>query len=145
MGEQKVSGACLCGSVRFHVELPSLFCAHCHCSMCRRHHGAGYVTWFGVERGRLFVDAGDGELERYASSDHGTRSFCRRCGSSLFFESTHHPERVDVVLANMDGAIDREPQLHVHFDDRAPWVTVSDGLPRLGGRTGMEPCKEDAS
>jgi hypothetical protein len=39
----------------------------------------------------------------------------------------------------MDGPIDREPEFHVYFDDRATWVAVGDKLPRLGGKTGLEP------
>lgn len=136
---RRLGGACLCGSVRFHVELPTLYCAHCHCSMCRRHHGAGFVTWFGVPAQRLALDAGSDHLVRFQSSDHGTRSFCGRCGSSLFCESKHRPDQIDVTLASMEGPIDREPQLHVHFDDRARWVVVEDELPRLGGATGLEP------
>jgi hypothetical protein len=119
--------------------MPSLFCAHCHCSMCRRTHGAGFVTWFSIPRARLRITAGESELVRFESSDHGTRSFCGRCGSSLFFESTRDPERVDIVLANMDGPIDREPQAHAYFDCRAGWVEVGDSLPRLGGESGVEP------
>ena len=46
---------------------------------------------------------------------------------------------VDVVLANMHGKIDRLPESHVYFDDRAEWVHVADGLPRLGGKSGLEP------
>ena len=137
-----VEGSCLCGAVRFSVRLPSLFCGHCHCTMCQRNHGAGYVTWFAVTRSNFSISAGDGELVRFASSDHGTRSFCGRCGSSLFCESTHHADQVDIVLANMHGAIDRPPQMHFYFDDRAAWVSVEDGLPRLGGKTGVEPIQE---
>jgi hypothetical protein len=48
---------------------------------------------------------------------------------------------VDIVLANMHGPIDRVPEVHIFFDDRADWVVVNDGLPRLGGATGMEPPK----
>jgi hypothetical protein len=140
--ESSVSGSCLCGAVRFTVELPTLFCGHCHCSMCRRNHGAGYVTWFGVSRSQLVVEAGGSELQRYQSSDHGARSFCGRCGSSLFCESTRHPDQIDVVLANLEGPIDRKPQVHIYFDDRADWVDVSDALPRLGGATGREPARE---
>ena len=39
----------------------------------------------------------------------------------------------------MDGPIDRAPQVHVFFDSRAEWVAVGDRLPRLGGKTGIEP------
>jgi hypothetical protein len=134
-----VSGACLCGRVRFEASMPSLFCAHCHCSICRRSHGAGYVTWFAVPRAQLRITEGESELVRYQSSEHGTRAFCGRCGSSLFFESTLGGDRVDIALANMEGPIDREPQLHAFFDCRADWVTVGDSLPRLGGESGVEP------
>ena len=139
MPEDKVSGSCFCGAIRFLVEPPTLFCGHCHCSMCRRNHGAGYVTWFAVPRGQFFLESGETELGRYRSSDHGTRSFCMQCGSSLFCETTRHPDMVDIVLSNMHGPIDRVPEVHIFYDDRADWIVVNDGLPRLGGATGLEP------
>ena len=110
--------------------------------MCRRSHGAPFVTWFGASPDRLKISSGAEHLGRYRSSDHATRSFCARCGSSLFFESTRTPERVDIVLANMDDPIDRPPQLHAHFDDRVAWVSTHDSLPRLGGESGLEPLAE---
>lgn len=138
MADAHVSGGCLCGTVRFSVTLPTLFCGHCHCSMCRRSHGAAFVTWFAVPRNQVEWVSGQSQLRRYASSDHGTRSFCGRCGSSLFCESSKHPDQIDIVLANMEGPIDRPPQVHVYFDDRASWAIAEDSLPRLGGSTGLE-------
>ena len=133
-----VKGACLCGAVRFEVEPPTLFCVHCHCSMCRRNHGAAFVTWFGIVRERLRLTAGADALRRHRSSSHGQRSFCDRCGSSLFCESDRHPDHVDVVLASLAGAIDRAPSAHVYYDSRASWTDVRDDLPRLGGASGIE-------
>lgn len=144
MVESRVSGSCFCGAIGFRINLPTLFCGHCHCSMCRRSHGAGFVTWFAVPRSQFSLERGQAELVRFRSSDHGSRSFCIRCGSSLFCESSRHPDQVDIVLANMDGPIDRLPQVHIYFDDRAAWVAADDGLPRLGGATGLEPLKPDA-
>jgi len=145
MEDANVSGSCLCGTIRFTVAFPTLVCAHCHCSMCRRSHGAGFVTWFAVPRSQFRLQAGQAELTRHTSSDHGFRSFCSRCGSSLFCESSNRPDEIDIVLANMEGSIDRSPQVHVYFDDRASWVVADDGLPRLGGSTGLEPIKPDAA
>jgi hypothetical protein len=107
--------------------------------MCRRAHGAGYVTWATLPRKQFRVRSGNDRLVRFKSSDHGTRSFCGTCGSTLLFETSEHPDRIDVVLANFDGPIDREPQLHVYFSDRVHWMRVEDDLPRLGGDTGLEP------
>ena len=39
------SGKCLCGAVRFRMRFPSKWVAHCHCTMCRRAHGAAFVTF----------------------------------------------------------------------------------------------------
>ncbi len=107
--------------------------------MCQRAHGAGYVTWVGVPRDRFALTAGKDDLVRYRSSTYGSRSFCGRCGSSLLCESTQGPDHVDIVLANLHGPIDREPQFHIYFSDRADWVVVDDKLPRLGGKSGEEP------
>jgi hypothetical protein len=136
-----VQGACLCGAVRFQVTPPTLFCGHCHCTMCQRNHGSAYVTWFGIPNDQTAIIEGQDLLTRYASSDHGFRSFCSRCGTSLFCESAHHPDHVDIPLANMSGPIDRNPELHFYFDSHKEWVALEDGLPRLGGESGTEPLK----
>jgi hypothetical protein len=138
---QRVQGGCLCGAVRFTVTMPTLFCGHCHCGMCRRNHGAAYVTWIAVPRAQVSIDSGADALRRYQSSDHGSRSFCSRCGSSLLCVSTRHAEIIDIPLSSMDGPIDRVPEAHIYFDDRAAWTTVADDLPRLGGASGLEPVK----
>jgi hypothetical protein len=141
MAESTVNGGCLCGRVRFEIELPTLFCAHCHCSMCRKAHGAGFVTWTAVPYTQFRVTAGADALRRYDSSEHGWRSFCGTCGSNMLCESTRHPEHIDVALGALDGEIDRSPSLHVFVDDRVRWSNLDDGLPRLGGVTGLEPKK----
>lgn len=139
MSESQIEGACLCGAVAFRIELPTTACVHCHCTMCQRNHGAGYVTWIALPRGQLSIDEGERELVRYQSSSHGSRSFCGRCGTSLLCESTQRPDEVDIPLANLKGEIDRDPSLHIFFDDRSEWTRIDDGLPRLGGVTGLEP------
>ena len=140
-----VHGACLCEAIQFEFVLPTLFCGHCHCSMCRRAHGAGYVTWIGVPLERFTLTAGQDRLAEFSSSQHGNRSFCSACGSSLFCQSDHHPEILDIVLANLRDAIDRSPQAHYYFSDRADWVTLGDELPRFGGVTGTEPLPSHES
>ena len=138
MSESVVTGRCLCGAVRFEVELPSKWCAHCHCSMCRRAHGAGFVTWVGFARERVRVTAGEA-LGRYQSSAPAMRSFCTRCGSPLLFESERWADEVHVALAALDGPIDRAPAGHVFYSDRVDWIHLGDDLPRRGGATGTEP------
>jgi len=129
--ETAVRGACLCGGVRFELVLPTLACGHCHCSMCRRSHGAGFVTWAILPTRQLRITAGSEHLVRHQSSDHGGRRFCGVCGSSLFGDSTRTPDLAYVVLANLEGPIDRVPEFHSCYPDRVPWVHIADDLPRM--------------
>ncbi len=121
MTQSSVTGGCLCGAVRFRVALPPNWVAHCHCSMCRRAHGAGFVTWAGFPRGAVALESGADLLTRYHSSSKATRSFCSRCGSTLFFESLNWPDECHVTLANLDSAEGLDPQAHVYWSSRAAW------------------------
>jgi hypothetical protein len=131
-------GQCQCGAVKLEAAPPSKFCAHCHCGMCRRAHGAPLVTWIGFLDTQLKIVEGDAVLVRYRSSEHATRSFCGKCGSMMLFQSTRWPGEVHVARALIPGDVDRLPQAHCFFSDKADWFTVADDLPRLGGPTGLE-------
>jgi hypothetical protein len=118
--------------VRFRIGLPPKWCAHCHCSMCRRAHGAGFVTWVGSESERFQLLSGAGELRRYQSSAQATRSFCGRCGTMLFFESARWLGEIHVALAHLDSAEGITPQAHAYWGSRVPWVDLSDDdLPKV--------------
>ncbi|MGH8189559.1 MAG: GFA family protein, partial [Steroidobacteraceae bacterium] len=38
------TGSCLCGVVRWEVSAPYQWMGHCHCSMCRKHHGSLFAS-----------------------------------------------------------------------------------------------------
>ncbi len=134
-----VTGSCLCGAVAFEFGLPTAFAGHCHCTMCQRAHGAGFVTWVGVRKDRFRITAGTEDLVQYRSSRHVTRGFCGRCGSSMFCEADEHANIIDITMANVHGEIDRDPGAHVYYDCRASWIEIDDELRKLGGERGTEP------
>ena len=121
MTAKRVGGGCLCGAVRYSIALPPRWVAHCHCSMCRRAHGAAFVTWVGNLRESVRVDAGADLLTAHRSSSGGQRRFCSRCGSMLFFESTHWPEELHVTLGSLDDASGLDPAAHAYWRDRVVW------------------------
>jgi len=133
-----VRGACFCEAVKYEIEMPTEMCVHCHCTMCRRAHGAGYTTWVVLPSKQLYIHTGKDKLTHYESSDHGSRDFCSVCGSELFGWSTRTPDQVYTPLGNLKGEIDRPPQAHVGFENRVPWITVDDDLPRVTGVGALE-------
>ena len=126
--KQRIRGSCLCGGIRFELDLPSKWCAHCHCSMCRKEHGAGYVTWAGFESEKFHLLEGEGLLNWYASSSPAQRGFCTACGSSLFFRSERWPGEIHVAIGSLDDPMDRTPEAHVFHDTRVDWMAIDDAL-----------------
>lgn len=96
-------------------------------------------TWVSVPSDQLRVVAGDEHLARYRSSEHAERSFCRHCGSTLLFASARWAGEVHVTRANLSGELDKAPQVHAFYSDKAEWIHFRDELPRRGGASGVEP------
>ena len=124
-------GRCLCGAVQFAIGAPTLFFAHCHCRYCREAHGAAFVSWVGAAEERFRFLPGSAEPRWYASSQQSRRGFFPTCGTTLFFASTVCPGEIHIARPAIPGPIDREPQCHVFYDQRAEWCDVGDGLPRF--------------
>ena len=115
-------GRCMCGRVRFVARFPSRFCAHCHCESCRRSHSAGFVTWIGFPSPQVRVESGADDLVAYESSPGTRRSFCRACGTKLFFESTRWAGETHVALAAFDDPVDRLPDGDAFVEERVAWI-----------------------
>lgn len=137
MTASAVKGGCFCGAIEFEIEMPTKFCGHCHCSMCRRPHGASYVTWVGISPEQFVIVKGKENIKTFKSSENGTRSFCQVCGSQMFCQT--HTDIIDIAMASLHGEIDREPEAHWYFDSRAEWTSINDDLPKLGGEDGTKP------
>ncbi len=124
-------GSCLCGVVEYEVDEFLSHVAHCHCSMCRKFHGAAFATIAGVSRSKFRWVSGEEALKGYTAENGTTRTFCKHCGSSLTFTSPRASnDVVEIALGTVDGDIPVEPNAHIFVGSGANWVAISDDLPR---------------
>lgn len=129
------TGSCLCGEIRFAASELDPQMAHCHCTMCRKFHGAAFSTFASAKRFRWL--AGEELLSLYTASNGSQRQFCRQCGSSLTFRAAG-AEAFEFALAALDTPISERPDAHLWVDNRANWHTITDDLPQLSGGRGSE-------
>ena len=129
-GNAASRGSCLCGDVAFTAALPSKWVAHCHCSRCRRAHGAGFVTWVGFPTDAVTVEDTRSQLRWFVADGGGSRGFCGRCGSPMFFKSDRWPGELHIARALFLDPVDRAPQAHVFYETQVDWAPVDDALPK---------------
>ncbi|GAA6209282.1 GFA family protein [Cognatishimia sp. WU-CL00825] len=81
-----VTGACLCGAVRYTLKDKPKETGACHCDMCRRWSGGVFMS-VKCKAEEVTLD-GQKHIGRFKSSDWAERCFCNRCGSVLFYRVT---------------------------------------------------------
>jgi len=125
-----IHGSCLCGRVRFELGGAPQFINHCHCSMCRKVHGAAFGSFLHAD-GRAFRwVSGESIVERFNSSPGNTRAFCRVCGSNmpvLEGEGAH----VIIPAGSVDDDPIVRPIVHIHTASKALWFEITDALPQF--------------
>lgn len=139
MIEPVLFGGCLCGGVRYQIVGPLGAPENCHCSMCRKAHGAAFSTNVAVPAERLEVLSGLELLSEYDSSPNRRKCFCRRCGSQLFIRRLNGPEVIVVALGSIDGEPGVKPERHVFVGSKATWHHIADTLPQFKVYPGFEP------
>lgn len=124
-------GSCLCGKIRFEVERFAPQTGNCHCSMCRKFHGAAYAT-IAETRTEYFRWTAGTDLLKGFTADNGTiRRFCSNCGSSLTFASpTADPDLVEIALACFDDEVPVKPDAHIYVASGLKWAQPQDDLPQ---------------
>ena len=124
-----IGGVCLCGAVAFAVAPPYKWFAHCHCSMCRKHHGSLFGTSLGVAREALRWLQGADAIVAYRASPAFERPFCRRCGSTV--PALSHDERYwNVPAGLLDENLSARPRTHIFVGSRSPLFELDDVLER---------------
>jgi hypothetical protein len=118
---ERHAGGCLCGAVRVVAEGPPLRVGICHCSDCRKHHGAMFYA--------AAIFAGDRVTVSGETRDFRGRHFCPVCGSSVFARSG---EEVEVHLGTLDDAGDDAGDLVPGYEcwtiRRADWLPPFAGM-----------------
>lgn len=124
-----IRGGCLCGLVSYEVVGSLKAAGHCHCPMCRKSHGAAFVTWGFVDPDEFRWTSGAESVERYESSPGKERCFCRKCGSALVIADAG--KITEVALGTVDGDLDVSPREHVFVGSKASWYEIADALPQF--------------
>ena len=121
-----LTGGCLCGRVRYAVQLESDKAYYCHCRMCQLAFGNTRATYFNLRKEHVRWTAEP--PTHYASSKIARRGFCSRCGTPLSFEFLDS-ERIDLAVGSLDDPGAVRPTEHFGVESRVEAWHVDDGLP----------------
>ena len=118
-----IKGSCLCGEVHYCINGKLGDITHCHCTTCRKAHGAAFSSVASVPIDGFEITAGANLLKRYFSSPDKQRVFCANCGSQLY---AHRKGQQHYILRL--GTLDDDPGVrpinHIFLCQKAPWYDI---------------------
>ena len=125
-----LEGRCRCGALRYAVVHAFGPVVCCHCSFCRRVHGASFTTVAFVPRGAVSWLQGEEEASLYQTPQGNFRHFCGTCASPLF-NVGGSGGLAAVVTSSLRDDRQPEPWAHVNTESMAPWHRIADGRPEF--------------
>jgi len=121
----QILGSCLCGQIKYQLDSKIYLMNHCHCSRCRKVHGAAFGTFLHASSDGFKWISGKNLIKTYQASDQDERCFCAECGSNVPVI-----EGDDVIIPA--GSLDTDPRIkpivHIFSGSKAPWYEISDSL-----------------
>lgn len=123
----ELQGGCLCGAIRYKVDVEGGVVDYCHCRMCQRASGAPVVAWAQVAPARFTVTKG--APKTYESSRIASRHFCGACGSQVFM-SDPGGHSIGFSLGTLDEPERVQPTVHGWTSAQLSWLHLEDDLPR---------------
>ena len=127
----RATGRCLCGAVRYRIFAALNSVSSCHCSQCRRQHGAPGSYSGGLPVESVVID-GVENLRWYRSSAEARRGFCRECGSKLFWQASDR-QTIDVATGSLDQPTGLRLARHIFVADKGDYYEIADDVPRFAG------------
>lgn len=128
---QILSGKCLCGGIEYQITGDIGPILNCHCSLCRRWHGAAFRTRSTINADQFKWLKGENLLSGYFSSPTTERTFCSICGSNLISWYTDQPDKIGIPLGGLDQAPNNRLEGHVYVGSKSPWFAITDELPQF--------------
>jgi hypothetical protein len=134
-------GSCLCGGVKFKINGPFVRPpSNCHCSFCRKQHGAAFRSRGRVRQTDFKWVQGEELVKFYESTPGSFRGFCSVCGSPVLNKFDSRSTSVALVpsatsefgiaLATLDDDPLVRPLSHIFVASKAPWFVITDDLPQ---------------
>ena len=119
--ENKQSGQCQCGAVKFETTGKLRPVVACHCRECRRLTGN-----FMAATATLLKDfklLNNQSLKWFRSSNKAQRGFCNQCGANLFWQHDDYPT-ISITAGCMDDDSYLEFWGHIYTGEKGRYYTI---------------------
>jgi hypothetical protein len=128
-GEQRYTGGCLCGALRYEARGEPMYAGHCYCADCRKASGSGFIPFLGFESSAVTFS---GRSQTYAcpaaNGNIAVRNFCATCGGLVFGGEVGKDESFTIYAGSLDQPSLFKPSIAIFTEGRPEWAAIAPHL-----------------
>lgn len=118
----RLTGQCLCGTVKYSVEDNFKAFYQCHCKQCQQLTGSAFASNIFTSPENIEWLSGQAEITSY---EHPIRefskSFCKKCGSAVPFINKSRTSLI-VPAGSLNEFPEIQPQANIFTSEEACWL-----------------------
>ena len=121
----KLSGGCLCGSIRYTILQQPILAYTCNCRFCQKDTGTAYRSALAILNEHVELICKDFSVYTYKSVEHGRelyKYFCPDCGTTISLKTERFPERQVIMIGTLDDPSQIELSTHMFAEEAFDWV-----------------------
>jgi hypothetical protein len=124
-----IQGGCLCGAVRYRSTSAPIAARYCWCRVCQKIAAGNASVNVVFAKGAVTLEGETAVYESTADSGNAMRrSFCPKCGTHLFSESTGRPHLLVVRAGTLDDPAIAEPSAAIWTSSAPRWACIDPNL-----------------
>jgi len=131
-----LTGSCLCGAIRYTVDVPITELRACHCTACQKISGAGGTVNAPIPSSAFHLT--QGTLARLTGvADSGRtlhRYFCGGCGAPIYSQREATPEQLALRVGTLDNPGDMKITAHIWTRSARPWSHIDPASKQFAGQ-----------
>lgn len=131
-----LTGSCLCGAIRYTIDVPVTELRACHCKHCQKASGAGGSVNVALPSAAFKITQGTPKrFEAKAASGRTLhRYFCAECGSPIYSQRATGPEMVTVRAGTLDDPGPMKLTTEIWCDSAPAWVYIDPATKHFPGQ-----------
>ncbi len=125
-----LTGSCLCGAVRYTASAEPVFSGHCHCADCQKETGCGHLTIVAVPDAAVEITGPTSTFAKVSASNQpNVRTFCSKCGSTLFSRPQSLAGMTLLRAGTLDDPSQISPSMSIFTSRAHAWDQPNASLP----------------
>jgi hypothetical protein len=127
--DERYTGGCLCGALRWEARGAPLFAGLCFCCDCRKASGAGFVPYMGFAAQSVTFSGPTRTFAcKSARGGDAVRNSCPVCASLMFGGVVGESEYFTIYAGGLDDPALFKPTAAIFTRGRPAWAVIPPGL-----------------